>query len=260
METVLPLFTIVSNLERSSTSNGTILTSSLRFKQCEFPNNPYYILFASIVSFYLPLIVMIYVYIQVYVAAKKQALALRSGYKNHYRIKSAKIFSPKFRLRKIVTRKRPRIEAEEEIDESSLPPNAAMLLANRRPSPELITLRIHHGSYQNPTIKVANRSNGNANTSGNAIGSNRGQPRSFWQKLAKDQKAAKFVGIIMGVFVVCWLPYFVYLVLSGVFIVRLKDDQYHELLFKIFSWLGYTNSALDVLLCFHFQRIKSYIF
>ena len=70
---------------------------------------------------------------------------------------------------------------------------------------------------------------------------------TFWKKFSKNQKAAKFIGIIMGAFIVCWLPYFVYFTLNGIFLIRLKDEQHHELLFSIFSWLGYTNSAVDVL-------------
>jgi hypothetical protein len=65
-------FTVISNLGRSTISNETKSTVLLLFKERDFPNNPYYILFVSVVSFYLSLIVMIYVYIQVYSAAKKQ--------------------------------------------------------------------------------------------------------------------------------------------------------------------------------------------
>ncbi|UJR19076.1 hypothetical protein I4U23_022207 [Adineta vaga] len=153
------LFGTIEDISQQSL-NQTILTSSISFKECEFPTNPYYILFTSILSFYLPFIVMIYVYIKVYLAAKKQTIALHS-------------------------------------------------------------VRIHQGKYQNPMIKNKN--------------------------FSKDQKATKFIGLIMGTFVFCWLPCFGYLLLSGVFSIRLKDEHDHELLFRIFSWLGYTNSALDVL-------------
>jgi hypothetical protein len=228
-------------------SNETISAPSLLFKECEFPNNPYYILFISIISFYLPLIFMIYVYIQVYWAAKKQVLALRCGYKHHYSIKSAKSFVPKFILRKTSTEERPNREKTVGIYENNTHEKSAMLLKNRRPSFQLITLRIHHGAYQNPGIEPFSRNSRNNNKSINTARRKYLRPNSLWKKFSKDQKAARFIGIVMGVFVVCWLPYFVYLLLSGVFVVRLKDDQYHELLFKIFSWLGYTNSALDVL-------------
>ncbi|CAF1466440.1 unnamed protein product, partial [Didymodactylos carnosus] len=124
--------------------NETISASSSLFKECEFPNNPYYVLFVSVVSFYLPLIVMVYVYIQMYSAAKKQVLALRSGYKHHYLITSAESFIPKFRLKQISTAKRTRKEKTVAIRESRTNKKSAMLLENRRPSAEIITLRIHH--------------------------------------------------------------------------------------------------------------------
>ena len=220
---------------------------SFLFKECEFPNNPYYILFISIVSFYLPLIVMIYVYIQVYVAAGKQVLALRSGYKHHYPIKSAKSFTSQFRLRQTSTKERSTMEKVDEINENSPQEKSIMLRENLRSPSDLITLRIHYGKYQNPSRGSVSFNNASEEKSANRIRRKRVQRNTFWEKLSRDQKAVKFVGIIMGVFIVCWLPYFVYLVLSGVFIVRLKDDLNHELLFKVFSWLGYTNSALDVL-------------
>ncbi|UJR17378.1 hypothetical protein I4U23_004273 [Adineta vaga] len=212
-------------------------TSTGIFKECDFPNNPYYILFISIVSFYLPLFVMIYVYIQVYAAAREQALALCSGYKHHSRRKSAKSFIPKFRLK---NKNRLTISTNETIIQET----SSDLLEQRRLSPELIILRIHHGKYQNPDIEILNSSR---KKSLHRIKRRQTETNTFWRKFSKNQKAAKFIGIIMGVFVFCWLPYFVYFSLSGVFLIRLKDEQNHELLFKIFSWLGYTNSALDVL-------------
>lgn len=182
-----------------------------------------------------------------YVAARKQVLALRYGYKHHYPIKSAKSFIPQFRLRQTSTKERSTMNQVEEINENSPHEKSIVLLQNLRSPPDLITLRIHHGAYQNPSLGSVSFNDGSEKKSENRIRRKRVQRNTFWETLPRDQKAAKFVGIIMGVFIVCWLPYFVYLVLSGVFIVRLKDDLNHELLFKVFSWLGYTNSALDVL-------------
>jgi hypothetical protein len=56
--------TVKSNVGRSAVSNETKSTVSFLFKERDFLNNPYYILFVSVVSFYLPLFVMIYVYIR----------------------------------------------------------------------------------------------------------------------------------------------------------------------------------------------------
>ena len=176
---------------------------------------------------------MIYVYIQVYSAAKQQVRALRSGYKHQYPDQSSKSFITKFASRENAIEKTPE--------------KPAVSLKNRRPSFRLITLRIHHGKYHNPNLEPSHQSNQDDNKSINNTSRRKVRTDKFWKKISRDQKAGKFVGIVMGVFVFCWLPYFVYFILSGVFSIRLKDEQNHELLFKILSWLGYTNSALDVL-------------
>ena len=60
------------------------------------------------------------------------------------------------------------------------------------------------------------------------------------QKLNKEKKAAKTVGIIVGCFILCWLPFFtVYLL--GAFCQSCTPP----LLFSVFFWLGYCNSAIN---------------
>ncbi|CAF4077812.1 unnamed protein product [Rotaria sp. Silwood2] len=232
---------------RSTVTNQTISTPSLLSKECEFPNNPYYILFTTMVSFYLPLIVMIYVYIQVYLAAKRQTLALRSGYIRPYFIQSAKSWIPKFHLTQTLTEKRPRMKKPVKISYKSVHEKSDMLLQNRRLPRELLTLRIHYGSYQYPTIESTNQNHEHDSKFLHKVPRQYVRRRNFWRRISKDQKATKFIGIVMSAFIGCWLPVFVYLTLSGVFGLRLKDDQNHELLFNILTWLGYANSALDIL-------------
>lgn len=190
---------------------------------------------------------MLYVYIQVYLAAKKQVKALRSGYKHHYRRKSAKSLIPVFRLREPSRERTASMERRIRMIDDGSRRKSAPLLPNRKPSFELITLRIHHGKYRNPTTDSGRQNDRIDSKSIKEAKKKSERSSSLWKKISRDQKAAKFIGIIMGVFVFCWLPYFIYFISSGVFGFRLKDDLNHELLFKIFSWLGYTNSLLDVL-------------
>lgn len=56
----------------------------------------------------------------------------------------------------------------------------------------------------------------------------------------KEHKALKTLGIIMGVFTLCWLPFFLVNVVK-VFNRGLVPDQ----LFVFFNWLGYANSAFN---------------
>ncbi|CAF3838760.1 unnamed protein product [Rotaria sp. Silwood1] len=238
----------MSNLERLNTLNETIIKPVLTLYECNVPTHPYYVLFISITSFYLPLIIMIYVYIKMYLAAKKQAFALRSGYKCQYAMQSEKSFFTNVSLRQMFSGKKSKSKERADISNKNVNEKSEMLLQTRRPPDEVLTLRIHHGKYKNPSIEEFNQNNGQYKKSVNRYQRKNEQIKNSWQRISINRKAGKFVGIIMGVFVICWLPYHVYFLLSGVWNLRLKDEENHELIFNIFSWLGYTNSALDVVI------------
>ncbi|XP_017560641.1 adrenoceptor beta 2, surface b [Pygocentrus nattereri] len=59
----------------------------------------------------------------------------------------------------------------------------------------------------------------------------------------KDHKALKTLGIIMGTFTLCWLPFFVLNVAAAIW----KMDNI-KLPFRILNWIGYANSAFNPLI------------
>ncbi|KAF7645526.1 hypothetical protein LDENG_00202560 [Lucifuga dentata] len=57
---------------------------------------------------------------------------------------------------------------------------------------------------------------------------------------ARERKATKTLGIILGAYIICWLPFFIYTLL-----VSVCESCFHPELFDIFTWLGYLNSLIN---------------
>uniref|UniRef100_H3AQ59 Beta-1 adrenergic receptor n=2 Tax=Latimeria chalumnae TaxID=7897 RepID=H3AQ59_LATCH len=130
-------------------------------KCCDFLTNQAYAVASSIISFYIPLVIMIFVYVRVFKEAQKQ---IRKIDKCEGRFHSNHITS-------------------------------TCRLNRRRPSKILVL---------------------------------------------KEHKALKTLGIIMGTFTLCWLPFFLINVVQ-VFCTGLVSSK----LFVFFNWLGYVNSAFN---------------
>ncbi|XP_009899896.2 alpha-1A adrenergic receptor [Dryobates pubescens] len=147
---------------------------------CQITEEPGYVLFSALGSFYLPLTIILVMYCRVYVVAKRENKGWTSG------------------------------------------------LKTERSHSEEVTLRIHRKNTPE--------------TSGSA--SNPKSKHHFSVRLLKfsrEKKAAKTLGIVVGCFVLCWLPFFVVMPLGSFFPAIKPPDT----LFKITFWLGYLNSCIN---------------
>ncbi|GAB1302558.1 Beta-1 adrenergic receptor [Apodemus speciosus] len=151
-------------------------------KCCDFVTNRAYAIASSVVSFYVPLCIMAFVYLRVFREAQKQV---------------KKIDSCERRFLGGPTRPPSPAPAP---SPSPGPPRPADSLANGR------------SSKRRPSRLVALR----------------------------EQKALKTLGIIMGVFTLCWLPFFLANVVKA-----FHRDLVPDRLFVFFNWLGYANSAFN---------------
>ncbi|XP_017969142.1 octopamine receptor beta-2R-like [Drosophila navojoa] len=69
-------------------------------------------------------------------------------------------------------------------------------------------------------------------------------------KMKREHKAARTLGIIMGTFILCWLPFFVWYTLS----MTCDACQVPDIVVSILFWIGYFNSTLNPLIYAYFNR------
>ncbi|XP_078533431.1 5-hydroxytryptamine receptor 1A [Lissotriton helveticus] len=69
--------------------------------------------------------------------------------------------------------------------------------------------------------------------------------------LARERKTVKTLGIIMGTFILCWLPFFIVAL-----VLPFCGDRCHmpELLGSVITWLGYSNSLLNPIIYAYFNK------
>lgn len=154
-------------------------------KCCDFITNMQFAITSSVVSFYIPLFIMIFVYARVFLIATRQVQLID---KNRLR----------FQNECIGYQVQPSLHGNNNLP--SMCNNVGMTTARRK--------------------------------------SSRRRPSRL--TVVKEHKALKTLGIIMGIFTLCWLPFFVANIIN-VFNREVLDKN----IFRFLNWLGYINSGLN---------------
>jgi len=73
--------------------------------------------------------------------------------------------------------------------------------------------------------------------------------RTSTSRSVSDQKARLTLGVIMGTFLICWLPFFVINIWRSLY-----PNFFSQRVFQVVTWLGYANSTANPIIYGIFNR------
>uniref|UniRef100_A0A3B5BC01 Alpha-2B adrenergic receptor n=1 Tax=Stegastes partitus TaxID=144197 RepID=A0A3B5BC01_9TELE len=207
---------------------------------CELNNERWYILYSTIGSFFAPCVIMILVYIRIYQIAKQHT-------RGNAGEPSPKI-PPKHedQGREALPDNTSSFgsDAELEIDEEGIPTGEK----SKKPKEQTFETS-KNKSFKVQALKLACRyKNTMATSTGTKLVAEdtpkmQGTPTSRRKAMANREKRFTFVlAVVMGVFVICWFPFFLSYSLQA---VCPDTCSIPNPLFKFFFWIGYCNSCLN---------------
>lgn len=240
-------------------------------KECIIAN-PAFVVYSSVVSFYVPFIVTLLVYVQIYIVLRKRRKRVTTKRSSHVLdsdtqaplkdkcthpedVKLCTVIvksNGSFQVNKRKVEAESHIEMEMEMVSSTSPPERTLAkpaapsnhqlvvpIASRRctlDSPGKVE-KNGHAKENLHTAKVFEiQSMPNGKTRSTLLKAmNR---RKLSQQ--KEKKATQMLAIVLGVFIICWLPFFITHILN-----MHCDCNIPPAMYSAFTWLGYVNSAVN---------------
>lgn len=218
--------------------------------KCELNDETWYILSSSIGSFFAPCVIMILVYIRIYQVAKLRTRTLSekkpsTDCPSHTENGFSKGTSMKFPVEKENGHYPPRPIPPKPIDLDELDIEESSISESKRRKSSSREDNTDSGKDKRSLSKQSSRLSRSSNKSMDMFSSRKKKRSSISRRKLTQAREKRFtfvLAVVMGVFVVCWFPFFFSYSLYG---ICREACAIPETLFKFFFWIGYCNSSLN---------------
>ncbi|XP_010180233.1 PREDICTED: D(2) dopamine receptor isoform X4 [Mesitornis unicolor] len=192
--------------------------------------NPAFVVYSSIVSFYVPFIVTLLVYVQIYIVLRKRRKRVNTKRSSHVLdsdmqapLKDKCTHPEDVKLCTVIVKSNGSFQVNKRKVEHLDSPGKLEKNGHAKETPrtaKVFEIQSMPNGKTRPSLKtVVNR-------------------RKLSQQ--KEKKATQMLAIVLGVFIICWLPFFITHILN-----IHCDCNIPPAMYSAFTWLGYVNSAVN---------------
>ncbi|CAD6190552.1 unnamed protein product [Caenorhabditis auriculariae] len=219
-----------------------------KMARCEMRLPMLYAISSSLLSFFVPAAVMVLLYTKLYLYARKHVRSIKTQLQQ----------ATSFLIMQLASEKIREVTAATLKGEALLPPSSTPVRSARRsPKPPSKTVEHHYELPESPVSHyykmrstvlsklhflcpncIAPKTTRESQPSNNNNRNN-----------VSDQKARLTLGVIMGTFLVCWLPFFLVNIARS-----FSPNSFSQNSILAVTWLGYANSAANPLIYSIFNR------